>query len=261
MADWRSELQRGAPETAWDLFISRYRRLIFAAIRHYAQDYDDVMDVFARVCEALREDNLRRLRTWHEQPAHRARFSTWLVAVVRNLTVDWFRHRDGRRRLGALAQHLPPLRQQIFEHVFLGNRSHVEAYELICSRDPPGPSFRQFLIELRATYKDVGDGKRGRLLRELSPLPPPPATPREESDPFALVEAPERREWLDRALSELPHEDRLAVEFYVVEELPAADIARILGLPNAKAVYNRVYRALDALKLNLSRVGIGRQDL
>ena len=42
--DWATELRRGAVDRAWDLFLGRYRRLIFAAIRHYAQDYDDVMD-------------------------------------------------------------------------------------------------------------------------------------------------------------------------------------------------------------------------
>ncbi len=29
------ELQRGSSQIAWDLFLDRYRRLIFAAIRHY----------------------------------------------------------------------------------------------------------------------------------------------------------------------------------------------------------------------------------
>ncbi len=63
MDDWVAELQQGRFDAAWDLFLDRYRRLIFAAIRHYAQDYDDVMDVFARVCEALRADESRRLRS------------------------------------------------------------------------------------------------------------------------------------------------------------------------------------------------------
>src|SRR2546427_8538567 len=131
MDDWVAELRQGRPEASWDLFLDRYRRLIFAAIRHYAQDYDDVMDVFARVCEALRADKLRRLRSWAEQPEHRARFSTWLVTVVRHLTVDWFRHRDGRQRLSVLARGLPPLRRRIFELVFRDQHSHIEAYELI----------------------------------------------------------------------------------------------------------------------------------
>jgi len=68
-----------------------------------------VMDVFARVCEALREDDLRRLRSWAEQPQHRARFTTWLVTVVRHLTVDWFRHRDGE--LTQLRDHRPRIGQ------------------------------------------------------------------------------------------------------------------------------------------------------
>jgi len=28
----------GRPDAAWDAFVDRYRRLMFAAIRHYAQD-------------------------------------------------------------------------------------------------------------------------------------------------------------------------------------------------------------------------------
>ena len=64
MDAWVAELHQGRFDAAWDLFLDRYRRLIFAAIRHCAQDYDDVMDIFARACEALREDRLRRLRAY-----------------------------------------------------------------------------------------------------------------------------------------------------------------------------------------------------
>jgi DNA-directed RNA polymerase specialized sigma24 family protein len=46
-----------------------------------------------------------------------------------------------------------------------------------------------------------------------------------------------------------------------VEELSAADIARILGLPNAKAVYNRVYRGLELLRSTLEKSGLRRGDL
>ena len=256
MDDWVGALQRG-PDPAWDLFLARYRRLIFAAIRHYARDYDDVMDVFARVCEALREDDLRRLREYVAQPDHRARFSTWLVTVVRHLTVDWFRHRDGRRRLSAVADGLPPLRRRIFEHVFLEHKSHVETFELIRTGDAPALSFGEFLSELRATYRAVTDGRRGRVLRELGAAPPPETEP-ETTEPTLAAES---RALVEQALCALSAEDRVALELYVIEELPAADIARTLGLPNAKAVYNRVYRALDAVRAQLERSGIRREDL
>ena len=38
MEGWEAELSAGRPDGAWDAFLDRYRRLIFAAIRHYAQD-------------------------------------------------------------------------------------------------------------------------------------------------------------------------------------------------------------------------------
>src|SRR5213593_2981152 len=177
MEDWMAQLQQADPEAAWDLFLNRYRRLIFAAIRHYAQDYDDVMDVFAQVCAALREGDLGRLRTYAAQPDHRARFSTWLVTVVRHLTVDWFRHRDGRRRLSVVAEALPLLRRRIFEYVFLDQLSHIEAYALIHAGEAPALSFREFLGELRATYSAVTDGRRGRVLGELGGTPPTEEAP------------------------------------------------------------------------------------
>ena len=257
MEDWAAELQQGRPEAAWDLFVGRYRRLIFAGIRHYAQDYDDVMDVFARVCESLREDDLRRLRSWIEQAEHRARFSTWLVTVVRHLTVDWFRHRDGRRRLSAVAEGLPALRRRIFEHVFLDHKSHVETYELLRAGEVPALSFREFQAELRATYRAVTDGRRGGLLRELGAAPPPEAEPAAP----AGADAPESRAELERALGSLTAEDRAAVQLYVIDELPAEAVAKVLGLPNAKAAYNRVYRALAALREGLEQAGFRREDL
>jgi RNA polymerase sigma factor (sigma-70 family) len=257
MEEWMARLQQGEPDVAWDLFLARYRRLIFAAIRHYAQDYDDVMDVFARVCEALREDDFRRLRDYIAQPNHRARFSTWLVTVVRHVTVDWFRQRDGRRRLSAVAAGLPPLHRRIFEHVFLEHRSHLETFELIRTGPAPALSFSEFLAELRATYRAVTDGRRGRVLRELGGAPPPEAEP---DDPAPTLSA-DSRALVERALCSLSAEDRVALELYVMEELPAADIARTLGLPNAKAVYNRVYRAQAAVRAWLEQAGIRRGDL
>lgn len=255
--DWVAHLKEGRPDPAWDAFLARYRRLIFSAIRYYAQDYDDVMDVFARVCEALRGDDLRRLRSWIDQPTHRARFSTWLVTVVRHLTIDWFRQRDGRRRLSAVAEGLPALRRRIFEHVFLDQRGHIEAFELIRARDAPALSFREFLVELRATYRAVSDGRRGAVVRDLGAGLPPEGEP----DLPDTSDVQEQRELLERVFTKLSPEDRAAVELYVVEELPAADIARILGFPNAKSVYNRVYRALAALREGLEGSGLRREDL
>jgi RNA polymerase sigma factor (sigma-70 family) len=252
---WIRPLEGGDPETAWDLFIERYRRLIFGAIRHYTTEPDEVMEVFARVCEALREKDFARLRRCaaHVDPARP--FSTWLVVVVHNLTIDWFRHRDGRPRLSALAASLPPLRRRIFEYVFLEQRSHIEAFELLRSRDNEKLSFGDFLEELRATYRSATARRNRALLAGLAP-PPPPAAPSPEAwehDPAVLAE---QRAILEAALASLPPDDRLAIQLYVIEEMPAEKVASALGYPSAKTVYNRVYRALAVIRARLERAGI-----
>ncbi len=253
---WIAPLEAGDPENAWDLFIERYRRLIFGAIRHYTAEPDDVMDVFARVCEALREEDYARLRRCAGRVDPNRPFSTWLVVVVHNLTVDWFRHRAGRQRLGALAAALPPLQQRIYQYVFMEQQSHVEAYELLCSRDGADLSFGEFLKELATTYRAVSAG-RGRAAAALA-IAPPDENPDPSSDPAALAE---QQQILAAALASLPPDDRLAVRLYVVDEMPAEQVARALGYANAKSVYNHVYRALAAVRARLEQAGIKGGDL
>jgi DNA-directed RNA polymerase specialized sigma24 family protein len=58
-----------------------------------------------------------------------------------------------------------------------------------------------------------------------------------------------------------PPDVRLAVELFIVEGMTAAEVARLVGWPNAKAVYNRVSRALAHIRAGLEREGTGRGDL
>jgi RNA polymerase sigma factor (sigma-70 family) len=256
MDKWVGELRAGRHDQAWDLFVSDYRRLIFAAIRHYLDDHDDVMDAFAHVCEGLRLQEMRRLRNYVDAPSHRASFSTWLVAVIRNLTVDWLRQRHGRTRPPQIPEDWSPLRRRVYELVFVARHSHLEAYGVICAADPPGPTFREFQAEVRATYHAASDARTGRAFRHLFPavLEPDAAV----IPPAEGAEAALRLEEVQAGLDPV---DRAAIQFYVVEELPAADIARILGLANAKAVYNRVYRGLALLRSAFEKAGIRRGDL
>src|SRR5258706_6754748 len=98
MESWLAALQSGDSTAAWDQFIARYRRLILAAIRHSTTEPDEVMEVFAHTCEALRADGLARLRRYPQDGSARARFSTWLVTVIHHLAVDWFRRQHGRNQ-------------------------------------------------------------------------------------------------------------------------------------------------------------------
>jgi RNA polymerase sigma factor (sigma-70 family) len=261
-APWLDALRAGDTERAWDLFIDQYRTLIFATIRHYTRDHDEVMDAFAEVCSALHHNGLARLEKYWDRPAHTARFSSWLVTVVRNLVIDWLRQHVVRRRPRFNAE-LSPLQRRIFELVFVEHRSHVETYELVRSTTDGMLSFAVFVRELRATYRVVDATGRTPLAREIAQSLPIDdhgidVAGDDVTDPALLLDTRQR---VTSALSSLEPDERLAVEMYVVNEMPASAIARALHWPNAKAVYNRVYRALAALRAHLKSQGIRREDL
>lgn len=255
MEPWLAKLNAGDSQAAWDLFHDRYRRLILATIRRLVPDHDDVMDLFSTVCQALSADDFARLRRYSEKTASGASVATWLVAVVRNLTVDWLRQRDGRRRL-TVPSTLSSLQQEIYAAVCIGGHSHVEAYELIRARSGSSLSFPEFLREVRATHLESPCPDRAPQRRPARDIPAEIAIP--SADPAQAADSALR---LAAALASQPADVRLAVTLFVVEGMSAADVARLVGWPNAKAVYNRVSRALEQLRTQLEREGVGPGDL
>jgi len=256
---WLSELDQGHAQAAWDLFAERYRRLILATIRRLVPDHDDVMDVFSTVCEALSADDCARLKRYSDQTGQAARpasVATWLVIVVRNLTIDWRRRQAGRRRLN-VPKNLSPLQQQIYAAVCLGGCSHVEAYETIRTRTGSSMPFEEFLREVRATLRLAPCPSDARH-RTAALTPLPDAVASEAADPVEIAELARR---IDAALASYPDDVRVAVELFVIERMPADAVARVVGWPNAKAVYNRVYRVLASLRTDFVRDGIGPGDL
>ena len=83
-------------DAAWSDFVAAHSRLLLHVARAVTNDRDAALDAYAYVLERLREDDLRRLRTYVADG--RSKFTTWLVAVVRRLCHDWHRQRFGRAR-------------------------------------------------------------------------------------------------------------------------------------------------------------------
>ena len=250
-------LRAGDLDGAWSIFVDRYRRLIFAQIRRATTEPDEVMDIFAHVCERLRENDLARLKTFAFEPAPRASFATWLVAVLRNLIVDWFRARDGRSRAQP-PKSLSPLGRRMYELVFLEHRSHREACELVLLANgdtgvTPGDCRRA----LREAHRAALIGAIGTRARPVAAVPYAEwvAASADASSEGDTGEA------LRLAMQTLDAETQLVIQLFVVEEMPAADIARMLRLGNAKAVYNRVYRGLALIREALANRGIRKGDL
>ena len=253
MEEWRATLDAGHSSAAWDQFIARYRGLILSVVRRTVADEDDASDVFAEVCAALSSDQLARLSRHTE--AGKARFSTWLVTVVQRIAIDWIRQRDGRRRVST-PEGLSRIQTEIFDLVIRKRVSHVEAYEAIRQRLAPELPFSQFLKEVRSTFSML-DRMNGRLVSHYFPGPPSPLE-QPELPPHEVAIMNESSARVNAALQTLDPDERLAVRLFVIDELPAARVARMVGWPNAKTVYNRVYRALARMRRDLSQLGVER---
>jgi RNA polymerase sigma factor (sigma-70 family) len=245
---WRAALDAGDNDTAWTLFLARYHRLIGATVARCIPDAEDARDAFAHLCDKLWEGDLARLRRFQESH-HSAKFSTWLVVVVRNLAIDWRRSQDGRPRMAPPAG-LSPLREEIYRVVLVQRRSHAEAYETLRATRDDLSSFPQFLREVRETYREV-DARRWSYLamHQIFAFESGEAGLPEED-----VDAEVQRSRLVEALSHLSESDRGAIQLFVLEERPAAEVARTLGWANSKTVYNRVRRALAVLKARLVEI-------
>lgn len=248
MEAWRAKLSAGDTAGAWDSFIGRYRQLIFAVIRRTLGDDDDVDDVFAEVCADLSRDNLALVA--RHSDAGKARFSTWLVTVVHHKAIDWIRHRDGRRRV-IDPEGLSPLQLQIFQCLARDHRSHVEAYEIVRQKTGMQMSFGAFIREIASTYDHIEKTSGTSLARYF---PGPPEDIKQEAvDPHDRFVSLENSERLEDAMRLLDPSERLAVQLFVVDELGAAEVATIVGWPNAKTVYNRVFRALAVLRRRMKQ--------
>jgi DNA-directed RNA polymerase specialized sigma24 family protein len=113
---WLSKLNAGDAQAAWNLFAERYRRLMLATIKRLVPGHDDVMDVFSTVCQMLSANDSARLKRYSDRSPQRASVSTWLVTVVRNLTVDRLRAR--RSASPHHSRDAPPLQQEILRRLY-----------------------------------------------------------------------------------------------------------------------------------------------
>lgn len=246
MDRWQTLLQTGDADAAWDDFVETYRALVGATIRNLINDPDAVTEAFTDVCSSLAADGMARLRAFDDRSRNTARFSSWLVVVVRNHTIDWLRRQHGRRRV-RIPTGLNQVEAEIFELIFVQDASHSEAFERLRSGAYPQLSFAAFLKHLRIVYR-TRDGRSTQPRRHLwlaqSPVDESPMIDE-------LIEAAELNARVRQAIESLPATEALAVQMFIVDDVPASEVARVVGWPNAKTVYNHVYRALARLREQL----------
>ena len=246
------------PAQGWRDFLEAYSPLIFQVVRLAGLDADQASNCFLFVCEQLSRDSFRRLRRF--RPGGPASFSTWLRAVVRNLTLDWLRKEFGRPRPFRAISRLEPLDEAVFRCIYLEGRAAEEACEVLRPQFPeltPGrfaesleriqlamTSRQQWLLSVRGVRPDAspatpeGEEVEARLagLADLHP------------DPEAQVAARELQARLDRALERLDAGERLLIRLRFEKGLTLEQVARLARLGNAQAADRRLREILERLR-------------
>jgi RNA polymerase sigma factor (sigma-70 family) len=92
----------GSDESAWDLFVSRYSRLIWSAIHrtfkasNFSYTAEDAEDLYGAFFLSLVENDFRKLRQFQFRNACSP--STGLTVVAVHMTIDHMRHQAARPR-------------------------------------------------------------------------------------------------------------------------------------------------------------------
>lgn len=114
---------------------------------------------------------------------------------------------------------------------------------------------------IRGDSRESAKAKEGRKVRRrLLQLAGEPAVlealPDPALDPAGEVQRSEELGALHQVLSELPPSDRLLISLRFEDDLPASEIARVMGLPSPFHVYRRLDRLLPELRRRMNGRGI-----
>ena len=81
-------------DDAWDAFVAEYTHLLLHVSSSVSVTRDERMDAYARILEAIRANDCRRLRGYAAM-SH-SKFTTWLVVVAKRICIDQHRLKFGR---------------------------------------------------------------------------------------------------------------------------------------------------------------------
>ena len=192
----------------WGVFVDRYASVLLQVSTLFTSTEDDAGDCFLFVCERLAANNCSRLRKFDVSGP--ASFTTWLRAVTRNLCIDWYRGRYGRRRPFAFLEGLPQIHRETFRLVF-NDRFALDQAVLWLRQEQPGLE-RQ---HVEAAHAELSRRLTARQRRELSvrdssrappaPLEDAPDLETSSPDPEELAVYRQLRERLHREVQRLRH--------------------------------------------------------
>ncbi len=243
---------------AWVEFIDQYSRIILAVVRQVEFEHDRSDECFLFVCEKLIENGFRRLLKFN--PSGKAEFSTWLSAVVFNLSVDWHRHEYGRIRMLPAISALAEFDQAVYRMVHEQGMDREAVFQRLLSDFPDLERtsiarslerIHNILTPRQRWRMSLQSGRRraeSRVLEKVENLPSP------VSSPEAVFQKEEQSEVLEQSLARLTQEQRLLVYWRYQEGLTLKRIAILSDLGSTNRVWTEIQKILAMLFDDAERI-------
>lgn len=242
-------LFRREPNHAWGLFCEKYSDFIYTVLRRAGFDYDAAMERFVFICEKLREQEFRRLKTI-KYAGQEGEIKPWLRQVIKRLCVNWAWSEDGRKRLFNFVAEMAPREQRIFQLYFWQGQTPFEIYETLRLEHDKTVESGDIFDALENIFEHLSQKKLWRLLSNLNRMRKTLSLDHKDEETGFSVEPvdlnaenaeenlkkKEAIEELNKALENLSTREKLVLQFRYEEAMTPGEIAEMLGWEEREAV-------------------------
>ncbi|MBI3004877.1 MAG: hypothetical protein HYY49_05610 [Ignavibacteriales bacterium] len=237
-----------ASASAWRAFLQKYSNLFLKIIWQFEKDRDEVMEKYVSVCSRLMGNDFAVLRKFPKELGLKSSdFPSWLVAVVRNISVDLHRHSQGRRRYPKALLRLDPIDRKIFDLYYWQGYSLEEiGHQLDLRKNGKGTDVNESFARILRMLTRYAPRERKATFPTSVPFNENMFVPDEEEPRVDVA-------LFDKWLEGLPAEHRLVVRMRFWEDMSAVRIARILKIVPQHRVYAILQKSLQKLRTHVER--------
>ena len=264
------------PSQAWQDFLKTNDKLIKRIIQRMVNDYDDQMELYTFTLEQLKCHDYKKLTRYFDK-IRSFNFKTWTAVVVRNCCMDWFRQKNGRKRLSTSIKELSPLDQLIFKYIYQWGFSFETTFEML-KNVPGNPITLQDLCSRAEQINKLLQKKtRWKLENEWKEILPPLSLeslengalknlqqdPAQENDPDPENQLLQSAalEKLKKIMAGLPAEQKLILHLHFYKGLTIQEMTTLLKYKNIWQVHRKLRKALKSLQKKLQEENIELSDL
>ena len=247
------------PEAAYLELLERYTPVLLRMIRTFMKDVDEMMEVYAGICERLCADQYQALRRFRSD----GELVPWLSVVVANACRDRFRKTRVQSVPQSVISQLDECERLVFKYHYQEHLPHEDIAEVI-SRRHRVPYTALEVVRAIAKINDLlSTRKRWLLLAALSANRSFLSLDEMQEKGFQLsikddfdafdetMHHRARVEQLNAALQDLDANDQLLLLLRFEHNRSAPQIAKIMGFDNHKYVYTRLRTIIGRLRKSM----------